>query len=111
MGVINGSSLSMIKSNDGFCISPSLNKTHFAVSKYQKQFNCVASVSSVEQQVKLSGDSFIRPHLRELSPYQPILPFERMGIWTFWFKLKVCRDGNRAGLVILVSCLIRKLCL
>ncbi|KAJ0838611.1 putative histidinol-phosphate transaminase [Helianthus annuus] len=76
MGVINGSSLSMIKSNDGFCISPSLNKTHFAVSKYQKQFNCVASVSSVEQQVKLSGDSFIRPHLRELSPYQPILPFE-----------------------------------
>ncbi|PPR82007.1 hypothetical protein GOBAR_AA38705 [Gossypium barbadense] len=25
---------------------------------------------------KLSGDSFIRPHLRKLSPYQPILPFE-----------------------------------
>ncbi|GER54866.1 histidinol-phosphate aminotransferase [Striga asiatica] len=24
----------------------------------------------------LSGDSFIRPHLRKLSPYQPILPFE-----------------------------------
>ncbi|KAK6246610.1 hypothetical protein QUC31_001356 [Theobroma cacao] len=25
---------------------------------------------------KLGGDSFIRPHLRKLSPYQPILPFE-----------------------------------
>ncbi|KAF8376968.1 hypothetical protein HHK36_030339 [Tetracentron sinense] len=25
---------------------------------------------------KLTGDSFIRPHLRKLSPYQPILPFE-----------------------------------
>ncbi|XP_031504736.1 histidinol-phosphate aminotransferase, chloroplastic-like [Nymphaea colorata] len=24
----------------------------------------------------VSGDSFIRPHLRRLSPYQPILPFE-----------------------------------
>ncbi|KAH9297500.1 hypothetical protein KI387_029182 [Taxus chinensis] len=24
----------------------------------------------------LTGDSFIRPHLRELAPYQPILPFE-----------------------------------
>ncbi|PIN24927.1 Histidinol-phosphate transaminase [Handroanthus impetiginosus] len=24
----------------------------------------------------LSGDSFIRPHLRKLAPYQPILPFE-----------------------------------
>uniref|UniRef100_A0A2P2JJQ6 histidinol-phosphate transaminase n=2 Tax=Rhizophora mucronata TaxID=61149 RepID=A0A2P2JJQ6_RHIMU len=29
-----------------------------------------------ESQQKLKGDSFIRPHLRKLSPYQPILPFE-----------------------------------
>lgn len=32
-----------------------------------------------QQQVndqRLTGDSFIRPHLRNLSPYQPILPFE-----------------------------------
>uniref|UniRef100_A0A7N0R9A6 histidinol-phosphate transaminase n=1 Tax=Kalanchoe fedtschenkoi TaxID=63787 RepID=A0A7N0R9A6_KALFE len=28
------------------------------------------------QQQKVSGDSFIRPHLRKLSPYQAILPFE-----------------------------------
>ncbi|XP_023535750.1 histidinol-phosphate aminotransferase, chloroplastic-like [Cucurbita pepo subsp. pepo] len=27
-------------------------------------------------QQRLAGDSFIRPHLRKLSPYQPILPFE-----------------------------------
>uniref|UniRef100_A0A0A0K7U5 histidinol-phosphate transaminase n=1 Tax=Cucumis sativus TaxID=3659 RepID=A0A0A0K7U5_CUCSA len=29
-----------------------------------------------ETQQSLTGDSFIRPHLRKLSPYQPILPFE-----------------------------------
>ncbi|OVA01977.1 Aminotransferase [Macleaya cordata] len=29
-----------------------------------------------EGQQGLTGDSFIRPHLRNLSPYQPILPFE-----------------------------------
>lgn len=27
-------------------------------------------------QPRLTGDSFIRPHLRKLSPYHPILPFE-----------------------------------
>ncbi|KAL6513825.1 hypothetical protein OROHE_019281 [Orobanche hederae] len=29
-----------------------------------------------EGSCSLTGDSFIRPHLRKLSPYQPILPFE-----------------------------------
>lgn len=29
-----------------------------------------------EGQLQLTGDSFIRPHLRKLSPYHPILPFE-----------------------------------
>ncbi|CAN6586923.1 unnamed protein product [Malus baccata var. baccata] len=29
-----------------------------------------------DSQQRLTGDSFIRPHLRNLSPYQPILPFE-----------------------------------
>ncbi|KAL1807522.1 hypothetical protein ACET3Z_024512 [Daucus carota] len=29
-----------------------------------------------EEQQRLTGDSFIRPHLRKLSPYQSILPFE-----------------------------------
>ncbi|KAL0296946.1 UNVERIFIED_CONTAM: Histidinol-phosphate aminotransferase, chloroplastic [Sesamum radiatum] len=39
-----------------------------------------ASTSSTvpvkEDGCSLTGDSFIRPHLRKLSPYQPILPFE-----------------------------------
>lgn len=30
----------------------------------------------VNQEKRSAGDSFIRPHLRELAPYQPILPFE-----------------------------------
>ncbi|PKI51867.1 hypothetical protein CRG98_027700, partial [Punica granatum] len=29
-----------------------------------------------ESKQRLTGDKFIRPHLRKLSPYQPILPFE-----------------------------------
>ncbi|KAG9444107.1 hypothetical protein H6P81_015447 [Aristolochia fimbriata] len=29
-----------------------------------------------EKQNRITGDSFIRDHLRKLSPYQPILPFE-----------------------------------
>lgn len=41
----------------------------------------MASTTSLEQQVNqgqqsLTGDTFIRQHLRKLSPYQPILPFE-----------------------------------
>lgn len=40
----------------------------------------MASTMAVEHvnegQQQLTGDSFIRPHLRKLSPYQPILPFE-----------------------------------
>lgn len=36
---------------------------------------CMAS-STVPSPTRLKGDSFIREHLRRLSPYQPILPFE-----------------------------------
>ncbi|BFG35556.1 hypothetical protein CerSpe_218300 [Prunus speciosa] len=41
----------------------------------------MASTTPVQKQVneaqqRLTGDSFIRPHLRNLSPYQSILPFE-----------------------------------
>ena len=39
-----------------------------------------SSVPSVEHvnevQQRVTGDAFIRSHLRKLSPYQPILPFE-----------------------------------
>ncbi|KAK6938529.1 hypothetical protein RJ641_032037 [Dillenia turbinata] len=36
----------------------------------------VKQVNEGQQQQRLTGVSFIRPHLRKLSPYQPILPFE-----------------------------------
>ncbi|XP_028797518.1 histidinol-phosphate aminotransferase, chloroplastic-like isoform X2 [Neltuma alba] len=36
----------------------------------------MASTIPVEKVNKLTGDTFIREHLRKLSPYQPILPFE-----------------------------------
>lgn len=36
----------------------------------------VLPTSVNESQEKVSGDSFIRTHLRKLKPYQPILPFE-----------------------------------
>lgn len=29
-----------------------------------------------QQKQSVTGDTFIRPHLLKLSPYQPILPFE-----------------------------------
>ncbi|CAF2196336.1 unnamed protein product [Brassica napus] len=38
---------------------------------------CCVQTSSVEESKNLTmGDSFIRPHLRQLAAYQPILPFE-----------------------------------
>lgn len=51
--------------------------------------NCVsvrriASMTPVQHvedgQSLLKGESFIRPHLRNLSPYQPILPFEVLSL-------------------------------
>lgn len=47
-------------------------------------------VSEVQQ--RLTGDSFIRPHLRNLSPYQSILPFEvfqsKRILFPLWIDLK-----------------------
>ncbi|KVH88106.1 hypothetical protein Ccrd_024507 [Cynara cardunculus var. scolymus] len=82
MGVINvynGSSLCMIICNNGFSFSPSLDKASCAFPRNQRKFSCMASSRAAvkeEGKQQLTGDSFIRPHLRELSPYQPILPFE-----------------------------------
>ncbi|OWM86475.1 histidinol-phosphate aminotransferase, chloroplastic-like [Punica granatum] len=46
----------------------------------QRRFLPMASTVGVEHtsesKQRLTGDKFIRPHLRKLSPYQPILPFE-----------------------------------
>ena len=76
MGVIdfcNTSSLCMIKSN--------LDKPSCGFEGNQRRVVAMAStlpvkpLSEVDQE-KITGDSFIRPHLRKLSPYQSILPFE-----------------------------------
>ncbi|XP_039027616.1 histidinol-phosphate aminotransferase, chloroplastic-like [Hibiscus syriacus] len=53
------------------------------VSKGFIMANISSSLSTVPVEPvnqKLSGDFFIRPHLRKLPPYQPILPFEVTGI-------------------------------
>ncbi|KAL5173498.1 Histidinol-phosphate aminotransferase, chloroplastic [Glycine soja] len=46
----------------------------------QRKFVAMASTVPVEQvnngPLQVTGDSFIREHLRKLAPYQPILPFE-----------------------------------
>ncbi|CAH1444035.1 unnamed protein product [Lactuca virosa] len=81
MGVIdlyNGSSLCMVKSSNGFCFSSSLKTRTCDFSRNQRKLNCMASISATvkEGRQQLTGDSFIRHHLRELSPYQSILPFE-----------------------------------
>jgi hypothetical protein len=46
--------------------------------------NCRASISPaapVTDEKPMTGDSFIRPHSRELAAYQPILPFEVLSAW------------------------------
>ncbi|KAI3917258.1 hypothetical protein MKX01_000035 [Papaver californicum] len=51
--------------------------TRFFVQIQKKVISMALTTKQVnEVQDALTGDSFIRPHLRNLSPYQPILPFE-----------------------------------
>jgi len=76
MGVIdfcNTSSLCKIKFN--------LDKPNCGFEGNQRRVVAMASTLPVkpvseEGQQKITGDSFIRLHLRKLSPYQSILPFE-----------------------------------
>ncbi|KAF5725626.1 histidinol-phosphate aminotransferase chloroplastic-like [Tripterygium wilfordii] len=76
MGVIDicNPSLFFIKSNG--------NRHQSLVSFEGKQRTVISMASTMplehvnQYEPKLKGDSFIRPHLRKLSPYQPILPFE-----------------------------------
>ncbi|KAE8693399.1 Histidinol-phosphate aminotransferase [Hibiscus syriacus] len=94
--MLNSGSLCLVKSNFHQAVNPqkpiySFERNHkgfimanipSSPSNISKGF-IAASISSSPSTVpaepvnqKLSGDSFIRPHLRKLSPYQPILPFE-----------------------------------
>ncbi|KAA8530032.1 hypothetical protein F0562_034566 [Nyssa sinensis] len=83
MGVIdffNTSSICTIKSQISLCFLAS-DRPSCPFQRNHRRFTCMASTvplknAEEESQQRLTGDSFIRPHLRELSPYQPILPFE-----------------------------------
>ncbi|XAR64009.1 Histidinol-phosphate transaminase [Bertholletia excelsa] len=77
------SSVCMIKSSDiGLGYASFLYRHHcFSFRRYQWRISPMASAlpaNNFQEQVQqcLTGASFIRPHLRKLSPYQPILPFE-----------------------------------
>ncbi|CAL5402015.1 unnamed protein product [Camellia sinensis] len=79
MGVVDfhsmSSSICMIKSASSY--KPRCS----SFERNQSRATCMASTIPIQQvkeegQQRLTGDSFIRHHLRKLSPYQPILPFE-----------------------------------
>ncbi|XP_071723257.1 histidinol-phosphate aminotransferase, chloroplastic-like, partial [Rutidosis leptorrhynchoides] len=82
MGVTDISRTCSIELNKSFrshFLIPQRHNFSF-VSAKQRKF--IAMSTTVENEIKeghhlkLTGDSFIRPHLKNLSPYQPILPFE-----------------------------------
>lgn len=86
MGVIDMyCSVSLIKTNTSFqqLVVPAPQSQRPTCSIEGNRNRVVAMASTVpsvehinEGQQRLTGDSFIRTHLRKLSPYQPILPFE-----------------------------------
>ena len=84
--ISNAASLYPVKSNANIhrTVNPQSPICSFEVNHKRVIMATISSSSStvpVEHvNQKLSGDSFIRPHLRKLSPYQPILPFEVIGI-------------------------------
>lgn len=67
-------------SSSSICINNTNNRILLHSSSIQLQRKVIPMALTTKQvnevQNVLTGDSFIRPHLRNLSPYQPILPFE-----------------------------------
>lgn len=86
MGVIDiyntASSLCLIKSNNNFhqALVPQRPTCSFERNGNHRRVVAMTSTVPVEHvnegQQNVTGDSFIRFHLRKLSPYQSILPFE-----------------------------------
>ncbi|XP_027924899.1 histidinol-phosphate aminotransferase, chloroplastic-like [Vigna unguiculata] len=84
MGVIdfyNSAALCWVKSNTNLKQQVGLSpKPICSFEGNRRKFVAMASTIPVEQvnngPLQVTGDSFIREHLRKLSPYQPILPFE-----------------------------------
>ncbi|KAJ7973942.1 putative Histidinol-phosphate aminotransferase [Quillaja saponaria] len=83
MGVIdfyNSPTLFLVKSNTRLQQSLLTPRPSCSFEGNLRKVVIMASTIPIEQvnngQLQLTGDSFIRAHLRTLSPYQPILPFE-----------------------------------
>ncbi|KAK7271029.1 hypothetical protein RJT34_26614 [Clitoria ternatea] len=82
LDLFNSGALCLAKSNTN--LKQQLGLAHRPICSFgvenQSKFVTMASTIPVEQvnngPVKVTGDSFIREHLRNLSPYQSILPFE-----------------------------------
>ncbi|KAF5468528.1 hypothetical protein F2P56_012672 [Juglans regia] len=81
--IYNASSLCLIKRYTGSeqFVAPQLHRPICSIEGKRTRVcamtSTVPSVQHVDEgQQRFTGDSFIRPHLRKLSPYQPILPFE-----------------------------------
>lgn len=98
MGVIetsSSSSLCLLKSNFSSHHFVVPNRTVCPFQVNQRRVIAMSSTLPVEQQVnegqrRLTGDSFIRSHLRKLKPYQPILPFEVCGHGPFELSQRSC---------------------
>ncbi|KAJ4839937.1 hypothetical protein Tsubulata_042132 [Turnera subulata] len=84
MGVIdiyNSATLSLIKPSNNLHQAV-VAQSPICLFQRNKQRRVIAMASTVpvehvnDGQERVTGDSFIRSHLRKLSPYQPILPFE-----------------------------------
>ena len=84
MGVIdvcNVGSFGLVKLNNNNIRRP----VHTFEANHRRIIITMASNVDVEHvkeaTQQLTGDSFIRSHLKKLAPYQPILPFEVSGVF------------------------------
>lgn len=75
--------VTFVHSNSSLCFvkSSTNHRPNWAFEGNKRMVLAMASTLPAEQQVNqgqqpLTGDSFLRAHLRKLSPYQSILPFE-----------------------------------
>ncbi|KAJ4840735.1 hypothetical protein Tsubulata_032475 [Turnera subulata] len=84
MGVVdiyNSATLSLIKPSNNLH-QAAVAQSPICLFQRNKQRRVISMASTVtvehvnDGQERVTGDSFIRSHLRKLSPYQPILPFE-----------------------------------
>ncbi|CAI0440857.1 unnamed protein product [Linum tenue] len=84
MGVSKLPSFSLItpKTNPDQVFVPSNTSSVFQLKNHRRTRSVAMAASTIpaenvnEDKQRVTGESFIRSHLKKLSPYQPILPFE-----------------------------------